>query len=413
MNLRCVRRLIAATVTAAVLAAGLPACSGDRPIQLVVAGSAYDTSCNYWTRAVALYEEATGNTVTYLTDTAVDAALLTGKNAPDLMIGVGGEANLAGWNAADNLADLSEETWVSDVREEVLPQAMLGDRVIGLPFGNLYYSGILYDKLIFEQNDLSVPTNGAEFLDVCSRLVGAGYTPLYTAFADSWTVPLEAALDRALARDPALVAGLHDGSLSYADIPAVAQTLNWFQDMGDYGFFGTHYADNSYDGARAALSNPYAMALLPELFMPTDYATVWQFTYGSEYYGFFPLYIGDEALFPASEVKLVTVNRHSRHADAAREFLAFLAQPEVYNAAFAELYTAPLFNRQTGNLVSEQYTESAAAVTAHAVAPATATRVIGASREDALAVILDMMAGRLTAEEALVQIDILRVAAKE
>ena len=47
---------------------------------------------------------------------------------------------------------------------------------------------MIYNKEIFDQQGLEVPTTWDELIAVCEALEGAGITPFYGTFADSWTI---------------------------------------------------------------------------------------------------------------------------------------------------------------------------------------------------------------------------------
>ena len=61
-----------------------------------------------------------------------------------------------------------------------------GEEVNALAFAN-NADGILYNRTIFAENGLEVPTTWSELIAVCDALVAAGVTPFYGALLDNWT----------------------------------------------------------------------------------------------------------------------------------------------------------------------------------------------------------------------------------
>jgi ABC-type glycerol-3-phosphate transport system substrate-binding protein len=61
------------------------------------------------------------------------------------------------------------------------------DRTSVLPF-SLAAAGVIYNKEIFAEQDLPVPTTWDEFVDVCTALQKADITPVYATDRDTWTL---------------------------------------------------------------------------------------------------------------------------------------------------------------------------------------------------------------------------------
>ncbi len=56
-----------------------------------------------------------------------------------------------------------------------------------LPY-SLAAAGVIYNKRIFAEHDLPVPTTWNEFVDVCTALQKDGITPIYATDRDTWTL---------------------------------------------------------------------------------------------------------------------------------------------------------------------------------------------------------------------------------
>ena len=49
-------------------------------------------------------------------------------------------------------------------------------------------ASVIYNRSIFEQNGVAVPTTWDELIEVCEPLKAAGITPIYGTFRDPWTI---------------------------------------------------------------------------------------------------------------------------------------------------------------------------------------------------------------------------------
>ena len=79
---------------------------------------------------------------------------------------------------ADTLVDLSKEAFVANIAESFLPTVSAGDGIYGVPTGTALGGGILYNKKVFADHGLKVPTTWAEFEANNDVLKAAGVAPV-------------------------------------------------------------------------------------------------------------------------------------------------------------------------------------------------------------------------------------------
>ena len=89
------------------------------------------------------------------------------------------------------LSDLSDLPEAATIREDIVELAaaypQYPDRTSVLPYSAMAAS-VIYNKRLFEDNDVEVPTTWDELIEVCDTLQGAGVTPIYATFLDTWTI---------------------------------------------------------------------------------------------------------------------------------------------------------------------------------------------------------------------------------
>lgn len=73
-------------------------------------------------------------------------------------------------NPEEHLADLSGEEWTKELLNPDLVTYEDG-KIYGFPFqSSSGITGMLYNKTVFEENNLEIPTTSAEFDEVCTVL---------------------------------------------------------------------------------------------------------------------------------------------------------------------------------------------------------------------------------------------------
>jgi len=89
------------------------------------------------------------------------------------------------------LSDLGDMPEAARIRPDLQPlvdvTATYPDRTSVIPY-SLMAAAVLYNREIFAQHDLAVPTTWDELGVVCETLAAAGVTPIYSTFKDPWTI---------------------------------------------------------------------------------------------------------------------------------------------------------------------------------------------------------------------------------
>lgn len=388
------------------------------PVTISMLGSADDIQKPYMQRIISMWEESTGNKVDQQgvdlgTSEQVMLTKFTTGEIPDIMMHFG-NSDLENYNVDENFYDFSDAEWVSDVMDNVLPQATYNGKVIGLPFWEASVSGCIYNKVIFEELGLSVPTTQDEFNAVCDKLLEAGITPIYSGAGDAWPFFLQFDLDPIFDSEEGneLLKKLNNNEIKFADIPEITSMCEWYKMAAEKGWFGETYMTDTFDYVSEVLgTGEAAMVFLFDTWFDTDYDN--SYTYQNSDFGIMPVFRGtsEKGTFEGPNASLMLVNKNSENLETVLDFIEFASTPENYNAAFDGIDTAPVFKQETTNVVSDMYKESEAIIKEVGHASMT-PKIIGYGNALSTAV-QELVAGNITVEECIARMDEDRIATLE
>lgn len=90
--------------------------------------------------------------------------------------------------ALSDLSDLAAEARIAPEVEELVDQfPTYPGRTSVIPY-SMMAAAVLYNEEIFAEHDLEIPTTYSAFIELCGTLQEAGVTPLYSTYAEPWTV---------------------------------------------------------------------------------------------------------------------------------------------------------------------------------------------------------------------------------
>ena len=285
------------------------------------------------------FEEETGIHVDYQIIPAdqyfsVLRTKLNSGEATDIFGGQSGKSDLKlQYDVEKNAVDLTGEEWTTRHDPLALEQVSLDGKVYGAEIWDIIASNyfvVVYNKDIFAEQGLSVPTNYAEFKDVCLALKDAGINPLYEPMSDGWHHVLWFPMvgPRFEEVNPGLAEQLNKNEVKFAEVPIMVEAMTQMKELYDLGCFGDNALSDAYADANAKLATgEYAMAVTtltaPES-IATDYPDV-----PAQTFGFFPMPLADNMLAPAHPAgPSKFIYSGSPHIAEAKQYLAFLTEPE-------------------------------------------------------------------------------------
>lgn len=136
-------------------------------------------------------------------------------------------------------------------------------KVYGIPTGSVAFTGVFYNKDIFQQNGLSVPKTWSEFEKVCTTLKNKGITPMTIGQGDGWAraLPEEALQDSLMG--PNLLEAVRKiwaGESKYTDQWGIDLYTRW---MKMVSWFDPNFTATPYDAVPGIFASG-KVAMLPD-----------------------------------------------------------------------------------------------------------------------------------------------------
>jgi len=235
-------------------------------------------------------------------------------------------------NVEKNAVPLTDQEWVKRMDPLSVEQISLDGVTYGLTIWDTVGGSwvLVYNKALFADNGVGVPTTYAEFAAACQTLKDAGVTPIYEPFADGWHHVLwflemgpvyEAA-------NPGLAENLNTNKTKFADDPTMLTALTQLKEIYDKGYFGDDALSNEFANTEAAMSSgKYAMTV-NRFGLPSQIHTAYP-DVPEDNYGFFVIPLADNQIWnvnPAAPSKFIYSG--SKNIEAAKAYFEFLTRPE-------------------------------------------------------------------------------------
>lgn len=237
-------------------------------------------------------------------------------------------ALLSALNPSEYFADLSDDEWIASRLDATYASTVtVNDVLYGVPACASQAGAVLYNKDIYEEYGLEVPTTWDEFLENCQVLQDAGETAVIGSFADSWTTQVVFLGDNAnlMALDPDFATNLTNGEDTYAGNEYALASFQKCVDLNQY--YNSDYLATSYDDACDMLYNgdgaqwiclTQALSNIYELYGDTSSIGVFAI----------PTTEGDTYLTTWMAATLY-LNKNSENYDAALRFMEFYISDEA------------------------------------------------------------------------------------
>lgn len=251
-----------------------------------------------------------------------------------------------------NFVDVSGD-WQQYYDEAAIatPSFTVDGTVYGAPWGDATLFGMCYNKQVFADNGLEIPTTWDEFYDICDQLKGTDVTPIYYSGADAWTLqimPIDSFGYVAYGKDFDETVNLIDtNQLKWADMTMVQDMLDVEKDLVDQGYVQETYLSDTYQDAVTALIDgsaamyPHATWIAPVI-MESDPSAL-------ENIGFFPIPTEDGSrIVTMGSPNAMYVSAKGENVELAKEVVNCLASKEALTAKYQAMEGVPFINGLEG-----------------------------------------------------------------
>ena len=152
-------------------------------------------------------------------------------------------------NPSDTLVDLSKEPFITNIVESFLPTVSQNEGIFGVPSQTAMGGGILYNKKIYADLGLSVPTTWAEFEANNEAIKAAGIAPVIATFGDTWTSQLFVLADyyNVAQANPTFAADYTANKAKYAATPAAMAGFMHLQEGFEKGWYQQDFATTKFE----------------------------------------------------------------------------------------------------------------------------------------------------------------------
>jgi raffinose/stachyose/melibiose transport system substrate-binding protein len=277
---------------------------------------------------------------------------LRAGNAPDLFqMQPGNPTSPDVLAAAGSLLDLSGSPWAANLYRPTKPWLVVEGKTYAWPLA-LNPQGMVFNRTLFDELHLSIPTTFAELTQLCPKITAAGKVAIANGFAGQQVsgIVVGEMVGSAFVygRDPAWDEKRTSGKVTFSNSPLWRDALKAVISLRSAGCLGRAAGGVSLtEGMAAFAGGNAAMALLATPQFP-------QFLQinPNVKYGFFSLPGANAGDAVASQALSLTVGGYSqtKHPKEVRLLIDFLAKPDQ-NKVFADAGGGlSTFDAEKGNL---------------------------------------------------------------
>jgi raffinose/stachyose/melibiose transport system substrate-binding protein len=267
--------------------------------------------------------------------TAADLIRVSPGNSSPVAAGVLG--------AEGELADLSDAEWAASLSDDTRMLAEVEGELVAFPVSRNAIV-MAYNREVFADAGVEVPTTWPELLAACEELSEAGVTPIATPFQGGiyfqfWVYALAATL--VYADNPGVDAQMAAGETSFADNAEWNEVFAKIDELNQAGYFSDGLLGIPPDqGLQSVATGDAAMVLLVSAGLPQLYGYSEQ---GQDDFDVFALPANDDAASTYVPIApdFLAINAAASNPAGARAFLDFLARPESVQAYANEMGVLP------------------------------------------------------------------------
>lgn len=233
-------------------------------------------------------------------------------------------------NPEEYFLDLSGESFLDRITEDFKNAVQVDDGVYGVPGESSFAGGWMYNKKIYEELGLEVPSTWEELLANNDKIKEDGKVPVIASYKDTWTsqVVLLGDYYNVHSENPSFADEFTNNEAKFVSTPTALAGFEKLHDLQEAGHFNDEEIATSYEDAVEMLATgeaahyPMLTMALPEI--------AERFPDNINDIGFFgqpgddPDNHGATIWIPAT----ISVNKDSKNVDAAKQWVEYFVSEE-------------------------------------------------------------------------------------
>ena len=225
--------------------------------------------------------------------------------------------------------DFTGSDWENIMPDSRKASCIYNDKLYGLQiWHNSPEYVMVYNKTLFNELNLEIPTTYDELKSVCATIAEQGITPWFMPGADGWQEQLAFFQIGGVYEEaqPGLYDALNNNTAKFADNEKMLEVLNEFKELSDNGYFGEDWiGTDSTNMANEFGDRTCAMAMAN-----SSYIKQIQDDTGTEdEFGLFLTPLGDNDTYPTSPAGPTMFGyKGTEHEDLVKEFFNFVCSTE-------------------------------------------------------------------------------------
>ncbi|MFC4321452.1 ABC transporter substrate-binding protein [Litchfieldia salsa] len=261
-------------------------------------------------------------------DNIIKTRLATG-DMTDLVWNNSG-SQLQALNPEQNFVDLTSEPFMDTIIDGYKEAVSGNGKVFGIPGTPTNAGGWLYNKKVYEELGLTVPTTWDELMANNEKIKEAGKTAVIGTFKDTWTSQVIYLADNynVLAENPTFAEDFTGNKAKIATTPAALRSFEKLEEVFANGYMNEDFLATGYDAGLKMLADGtgahYPMITFALANIAANYPDQMQDI------GFFPQ-PSDSADVNGLTVWMpagIFINKNSEKIDSAKKFLEFYVSQE-------------------------------------------------------------------------------------
>ncbi|WP_343249873.1 ABC transporter substrate-binding protein [Diplocloster hominis] len=303
----------------------------------------------------------------------------------------------------DNFLEMTEEQpWYSRAIESQMEPKMIDGKLYGMPASGDTAVGLLYNKKLFDENNVKVPANTAELYEACEIFKEKGITPVYASDKDTWTTQVwfTGAAPQVVPEET--FAKLMSGEVTWTDVPEFEDVIAKMGELREKGYTNADFMAATYDSAQAAMANGEAAMYVSGQFAIGDIQKI----NPDVDIRMSVLPYEKDVLAVSKGPGQFSIFKNSKNVEAAEKFLDWMSQPEHMDIFLAGWGEYPLFKDQKMELPAWQQDLNDGYMTTGNTAVETNSLLTGIDLNDFWSYQQEMLTGSITAKEVMEKWDV-------